>query len=135
LTIVIDASLALAWFLPGETSARTEELFDRVGLSGGAVPSNWRCEIANGLLVAERRGRITEAQTFGFIARLAVLPIDVKTEDSLSDVAPFLDLARSHGLTAYDAAYVELAVRLGLPLATNDSDMQMAARRVGLEVL
>ena len=135
MTIVVDASLALAWCLTGEATPRTEGLLDRVVASDAVVPPFWSYEIANGLLVAERRGRQTEAETARFIELLEGLPIEPDLDAAGLAFSAVIGLARAHRLTTYDAAYLELSARRGLPIATNDDDLVAAALAAGVEVL
>jgi predicted nucleic acid-binding protein len=100
-----------------------------------AVPSLWHLEIANVLALAERRGRIFPAESAELIALLEMLEIVVDGETSVRAFTRRLDLAREERLTAYDAAYLELAMRLGVPLASKDGDLCDAAERLGVNVL
>ena len=99
------------------------------------VPSLWHLEAANVLALAERKGRITVARTAEFIALIENLSIDIDQDTPFHAFAEILSLARGHGLTAYDAAYLELAMRLGMPLATKDRTLAAGAQHVGVEVL
>ena len=133
--IVIDASVALAWCFKDERTAVTAELLERVQTDVAAVPILWHLEIANVLALAERRGRITSAESAELIALLETLEIAVDEETPSRAFGRVLDLARSERLTAYDAAYLDLAMRLGAPLASKDRDLCDAAERVGVKVL
>jgi predicted nucleic acid-binding protein len=131
---VLDASVAIAWcFEAGETEAADQAL--AAFLTGGTavVPSLWRLEVANVLLVAERRGRSTPAETTRCLSLLDGLPITVMADGN--GIADHVAVARSHGLTAYDAAYLDLAMREGLPLATLDRELAAAARAAGVGLL
>jgi predicted nucleic acid-binding protein len=133
--IVVDASVALSWCFDDEASPATEAVLDQVRQEGGVVPNLWHLELANVLLRAERRGRnIPE----GITARLEYvgrLPITTDTETAGRAWREVLALARAEGLTTYDAAYLELAVRRGLPLATKDEALLGAAKKVGVAIL
>ena len=133
--IVIDASVALAWCFKDERTEATARLLERVRTDAAAVPILWRLEIANVLALAERRGRITSAESAELIALLETLEIVVDEETWSRAFTRILDLAREERLTAYDAAYLELAMRLGVPLASKDRDLCDAAERVGVTVL
>jgi predicted nucleic acid-binding protein len=133
--IVIDASVALAWCFKDERTEATARLLERVRTDAAAVPILWRLEIANVLALAERRGRITSAENAELIALLETLEIVVDEETWSRAFTRILDLAREERLTAYDAAYLELAMRLGVPLASKDRDLCDAAERVGVTVL
>jgi predicted nucleic acid-binding protein len=108
---------------------------DRFADEQAAVPSLWHLELANALAVSERNQRITRANSIEFLALIGRLPIVVdETTPSLA-LRKVLDLARSEGLGAYDASYLELAMRRGVPLATKDHALAQAARRVGLSLI
>jgi predicted nucleic acid-binding protein len=130
--LVLDASLALQWFLEDEAD-RKYSLAVLASLSEkrALVPILWYYEVGNGLLMAHRRKRITLDQIDGFLTRLKALPIEAAQETS-SEILELPTLAQAHGLTNYDAAYLGLAVRLHLPLATTDVDLRRAASSIGL---
>ena len=132
--IIVDASVALAWALPDELSPYADAVLARVESEGLQVPELWPREIANGLAIAYMRQRITIAQEQEFIDALSRLTINVEQLDALQIIRDGAAAARQYGLTAYDAAYVELAAREGLPLATLDSRMQAAAIKAGVEI-
>ncbi len=132
MAFVIDASATLPWRFADEATPWTEALLDRVEAGEEVfVPAHWPLEILNTLLVAERKGRVTNAQLSEFLDDLAALPIRVAPAVAPAQWSAILGLARQHRLTAYDAAYLELAQRTGLPLATFDSDLRQAAAAVG----
>jgi len=131
---VLDSSVALAWLFADEGEAALAVL-DRVGEAGAVVPSLWRYEVANGLLVAERRGRIDAGYRARSLGRLAVLPIACDEESDRRCWDATVALAEARGLTAYDAAYLELAQRRLLPLATLDAALAGAARDAGVVAL
>jgi len=132
---VLDASVTLAWAFEDEATPATEALLDRVRDEGGIVPAVWPLEVANGLLLGERRGRLAEAQTMRFVQTLQGLPISVDDGALGEAFGAVLTLGREHGLTTYDAAYLELAARQGLPLATLDARLGAAAERMGVPLL
>jgi predicted nucleic acid-binding protein len=131
--IVVDASVAMAWCFTDEASAATDAVLGRLASEGGLVPDLWRLEVVNVLLAAERRSRISEAQASRFLGLLDELPISVDL--AATDSVAVLATGRRHGLSAYDAAYLVLAERLGAPLATLDSALSAAALRAGVELL
>jgi predicted nucleic acid-binding protein len=133
--IVIDASVALAWCFDDEATEGTRALLDRFEHERGEVPSLWHLELANALAVAERNRRITPARTSEFIALIGGLPIVVDEQTPSRALSAVLDLARNEKLSAYDASYLELAMRRGIPLATKDDDLAKAAGRVGVPLL
>jgi predicted nucleic acid-binding protein len=132
---VLDVSIALAWCFHDEASPAVWAVLDRLEKETAVVPSLWRLEAANVLALAERKGRISAARTAEFIARVETLSIEVDQETPLRAFAEILALARGHGLTAYDAAYLELVMRSGVPLATKDLALAAGARSVGVEVV
>ena len=133
--LVLDASITLCWCFDEEATEATQRLLERLLHESAAVPAVWHLEVANVLALAERRRRITLADTAEFLELLATLMIDLDDETCTRAFGRALDLARSERLTAYDAAYLELAMRLGVPLATKDGPLGDAARRLGVNVL
>jgi predicted nucleic acid-binding protein len=132
--LVLDSSVALAWIYADETTDAVLRLFDDVRLNGARVPGLWRWEIANVLQLNVRRGRHSGDFRDGALASLAMLPVKVDAGADRQAWGDTLHLAERHGLTVYDAAYLELALRRGLPLATLDQDLRRAAsaEKVGL---
>lgn len=125
---VVDASVLLAFLLPDETEPAESVIGMLVG--GQAIaPPHCATEVANGLLVAHRRGRITAEEMAAALADIAALRIGADVRPHIGLPPGTVDLALSHRLTVYDAAYLELARRRKLPLATFDSDLRDAARR------
>ncbi len=132
---VLDASVALAWCFEDEASGPADRLLDSMAAAEAVVPATWPVEVASALITAERRRRITSAgisHCLGFLRRLA---IRVDEAGPRVDVEPLVELARSTRLAAYDAAYLSLALRTGLPLATLDRALGQAARRSGVSLL
>ena len=132
MSLVLDCSVTLSWYLTDERDELSAMIEDQVTENGGVVPFHHRMEMANGLVVALRRNRIEQ----GFIARAFAqfdsLAISVDRDGmNVIDTATF-DLARNHGLTVYDAIYLETALRLSLPLATYDKALHRAAQVVGV---
>ena len=131
--LVVDASVALAWALPDESSAYADAVLAVVERDGLRVPELWAREIANGLAVANRRKRITSADERAFLTALSHLSIDVEEPASaLTVIRDGTAAAMHYNLTAYDAAYVDLASRERLILATLDASMRKAAERSGI---
>jgi predicted nucleic acid-binding protein len=129
---VIDASATLPWRFEDEATPWTEALLDRV--QGGEevrVPAHWPLEVANTLLMARRSVRVTADQVSEFIEDLAGLPIRIEPPSDPAQWPTILSLAERHRLTVYDAAYLELVQRTGLPLATLDGDLRKAAHAEG----
>ncbi len=131
---VVDSSIALTWCFEDEASPETEKLFERIRDDGAVVPGLWHLELGNVLLQAEKRGRITRSDVAMRLALIAELPILVDQETTLRAWREILLLARTEGLTVYDAAYLELAERRGLPLMTRDIALADAAKRLGVVV-
>jgi predicted nucleic acid-binding protein len=135
-TFIADASVVLPWCFPDEADSWTDSLLDR--LRGGdriAVPAHWPTEISNGLLMGLRRKRILPGRPELFWDDLAVLPIAVEPPLTLQQAKDVLALCQRRGLTVYDAAYLELAMRRGLPLATQDSDLLKASQAEGVSLV
>jgi predicted nucleic acid-binding protein len=132
-TFVADASVTLPWCFQDEATAWTDSLLDRLRVGDRiVVPAHWPTEVSNGLLMALRRKRVQSGRPELFWDELAVLPIDVEPPLTPSQAKSVLVLCQRRGLTVYDAAYLELAKRKGLPLATQDSDLLKAAPLEGV---
>ncbi len=129
---VLDASLALAWYFKDEADPYADAVAARFSTARARVPLIWHLEVANAVLMGERRQRSTEAQAAKWLAYLGALPIVVDDETNDHAWGEMLNLARAHRLSAYDAAYLELALRRGLPLATRDDKLTAAASVVGV---
>jgi predicted nucleic acid-binding protein len=127
-SLVLDTSATLAWIYSGEQTAPIFEVFDQVTASGAWVPSLWRLEVANSLEMGARRGRIGTAFRDATLADLELLPIQTDTETEKHAWRATLLLSERHRLTVYDAAYLELAMRRRLPLATLDRELRIAAK-------
>lgn len=130
---VVDASVTMAWCFEDEATEATEAVLDRLRSERALVPAIWPLEVANVLLVAQRRDRVSEAQIGRFVRLLTQLPIDVDETDA--DIAGLVALGRTHQLSSYDASYLLLAERAGLPLATLDSRLTQAAARAGVPLM
>jgi predicted nucleic acid-binding protein len=130
--IVLDSSIVGCWCFPDETNPTADVAFDRLGSEEAIVPVLWWFEVRNVLVINERRGRIDPSDSAAFLADLETLKI---TFDRRSDSGSVLALARTHRLTVYDAAYLELAGRLGAPLATLDRNLAAAARAAGVALV
>jgi len=129
---VLDASVAAAWVFADEDHPVAAAALTLIRNDEGCVPSLWWFEIRNVLIVNERRGRLREADTALFLRTLARLPIVV---DRAPEEMAVLTLARRHGLTVYDASYLELAERHAAPLATLDVTLAQAARRENISLV
>lgn len=135
MSFVVDNSVALAWCFEDEQTAAIMALLDRLSETGAAAPPLWPIEALNGLLTAERRGRIDAAVRRRLAGFLRDLPVRIDDEMASQAWGATAKLAELHHLTAYDAAYLELAVRLRLPLATSDKSLISAAERAGVRLL
>ena len=135
MSLVLDPSLALSWYFEDERNKAADEVLDRVVEEGAIVPALWRLEIANGFQTAIRRRRIDTDFRNRALARLARMPISVDPDTDAHAWTSTLRLADRFRLTAYDAAYLELAQRRALPLATSDGKLRSAAGRLGVSVL
>jgi predicted nucleic acid-binding protein len=133
--LVLDVSLSCAWCFADEASEGAWAILERLQTNRAQVPALWLWETVNVLLQAERRGRISPAASRTFLGLLEGLPISVDQPTTTSAWHDTLALARSHRLTSYDAAYLELALRRGLPLASRDKALQAAARTEGVPLL
>ena len=130
--LVIDRSISIAWCFPDEQDDYSQAALDALASTQAIVPHLWHLEVANTLLVGERRKRSTRANTVAWLGFLSALPIAVDAETNDHVFGDILNLARDRHLSAYDAAYLELAMRLGFPLATLDDKLRAAARAVGV---
>lgn len=133
--IVVDASVALAWCFSDESSATADHAAVALRGSGAVAPPVWPLEVGNALLAAERRRRLTEAGVATACHLIAELQVEVEEADVELSLGAVVDLARSHGLSTYDASYLETAIRRGLPLATLDARLAAAAQASGVPLI
>jgi predicted nucleic acid-binding protein len=129
--LVLDASVTLTWCYPDENSPFAYKVLDQLRARPAIVPSLWPLEIANALAVGERRHRLTASAVAQFLDLLGNLPIEIDAQTPSRAFDSILQLARTHTLSAYDAAYLELAMREGLGLATLDEKLRSAAKSAG----
>lgn len=125
---VVDASAALAWCFADEATPATDRLLQSLAQDYAVAPSIWPSEIANALLMASKRGRASSQDTDAHLLDLLLLPIRVENAPDAVVMGVTTALARAHNLTIYDGLYLELALRLNLPIATLDDDLTAAAR-------
>ena len=132
---VLDCSMAISWVFPDEADTRTRRIRSKLKSCCARVPSIWHYEIANVLMISERRKRITEAEGVKIKSIFSVLPIviDETTQDRLW--GEITNLSRELSLSVYDAVYLELAMREDLPLATLDKKLKEAAQMVGIKTI
>jgi len=131
---VLDGSVTMAWYFKDEMDDYANAVRDGMDQSQAFVPSLWPLEVANTVVMGERRKRSTPAQAATWLSFLGILPIVVDGETTARAWGDTLSLARAHNLSAYDAAYLELAMRRGLPLATRDDRLKAAAAAVGVSL-
>lgn len=129
--VILDASITTGWILEDEQDQHSLAVQAQVHSEGAIVPRHWHFEVANALLFAERRGRLQPGQAMPQIRLLNSLTINL---DDSPDIERSFDLAVAHSLTLYDAIYLELALRTGLPLASLDGDLLQAALDSGVAI-
>jgi predicted nucleic acid-binding protein len=135
MTLVLDSSATLAWIYGDETTNSIRRVFESVGEEGAVVPALWRLEIANSLTVAVRRGRVDANFRRAALTDLALLDIAVDDQTDAHAWGETLRVADLFKLTLYDAAYLELAQRRNLPLATLDGELRAAAKSLDLGLM
>lgn len=134
MAIVLDCSITMAWCFDDEVSELSERALDEVDASYALVPELWSLEVSNSLLVAERKKRVSQAKSAAFLHQLGRLPIRFAPVTEWETFGRILPVARSCELTAYDAAYLELAMQTGLELASLDVKLRRAAKKAGAAV-
>ncbi len=131
---ILDASTTLSWCFEDERAPGGEAALDALGLNAEALaPALWTYEVLNVLTIARRRKQLTQAQSTTFWNELRKLPIEVMSGPSDDTAVEIMALAEQYALSAYDAAYLELALRKSLPLATLDANLNRAARTAGVK--
>lgn len=138
MSFVLDNSVAMLWLLPQSNPtglALANQVLTRLETEEAMAPSLWALEAANVIAKGQRLGKITQAQASAFVALLDGLGIVIDAHTSARALHATLDLARQFRLSAYDAAYLELALREQLPLATLDEALQQAAREAGVALI
>ena len=133
--VVLDCSVAMAWCFPDESTPATNSLLKTLEHETAVVPGLWFLEVANVLSLAEKRKRLTPTKSAEFLKFLSAFELEVDHEAASRAFDYVLPLCRAHGLTAYDATYLELALRRRLPLATLDGDLRAGARALGVALL
>lgn len=131
---VVDNSVVMSWCFKGETNNYADVVLNRLAEASAVVPSIWPLEVVNVLLVAERQKRLSESDSIRFITLLSQLPIVVEYERPDMMMKELLALARANSLSSYDASYLDLAVRKGLPIATLDNKLIEAASRIDVPI-
>jgi predicted nucleic acid-binding protein len=126
---VVDNSIVMAWCFEDEVNGYAEAVLESLETREAVVPSIWPLEVGNVLLAAERKNRLSEADVVRFLALLSHLPITIEQENPERMLREIVALARKQQLTTHDASYLDLAMRLGLPIATRDASLSKAARK------
>ncbi len=132
--LVIDCSVTMAWCFEDETTKETEDILEALIQSNALVPSIWPLEVVNVLAVAERRKRISASDSVRFMELVSSLPIQVVQESSLRIFGTISNLARTYELSSYDAAYLDLAMREGAVIATQDKALRKAAKACKVKI-
>jgi predicted nucleic acid-binding protein len=132
---VLDASMTLSWAFEGESTPFTVAVLKSLETVHAVAPALWAFEVASVLSTAERRGRMNTDAQAAFLERLRRLPVAIEHRPAAWLAQQILPLARTYNLSAYDAAYLELAIREGLPLATLDDDLRRAASAAGVALV
>lgn len=132
---VLDTSIAVSWGFDDEVSPYADRVLDLLDGDTALVPAIWPLEVANALLMGERRGRLQTADTVRLTELLRALPITVDAADSQRALNAVLNMARTYSLTSYDASYLELAMREGIAIATEDAKLTNAATRCGVPIV
>jgi predicted nucleic acid-binding protein len=135
LTFVVDASITMSWCFKDESSELAGLVLERLSVDDAIAPAIWPYEIANSLLTAERRGRVSEAEVPQLAGFIRALPISVDSADPRADMETLISLGRVRSLSVYDASYLHLAIRSGLPLATADGKLRAACKRIGIQLV
>lgn len=125
---VVDTSVVMAWCFQDAGNRYADAVLESLEAGEAFVPAIWPLEVGNVLLVAERKKRLAEASLVRFLALLRNLPITVEQETPDRMLTEIVSLARTHHLSTYDASYLDLAMRLGLPIATQDTQLAKAAK-------
>jgi len=132
--LIVDNSVVMSWCFKDESNQYADAILDSLEESTAVVPPMWPLEVVNVLLVAERRKRLSKADSVRFITLLTQLPITVEQEQPERMMKEILALAREHRLSSYDASYLDLAMRKGLPIATLDRGLRVAAKRTKVPI-
>jgi predicted nucleic acid-binding protein len=133
MSFVLDASITVSWVFASETVSVSRRALDRVQATFASTPQLWQFEVASALRKMILDGRLSPMQAPGFLADLSTF--DIRSESSRPPIQLLLDLGQQFGLSTYDAAYLELAMRTSQPLATLDQDLAKAALRAGVKLI
>ncbi len=133
--LVLDASVTVSWCFPDRRTDFTTGVLREIANGLAIVPGLWALEVGNALAVSERKGYLKAAQLEAFLRELQDLPTQVEQQSSDQAFGRTLELAREYKLSTYDACYLELSERMGLPLATLDTDLRKAAKKAGVALV
>ncbi len=133
-SVILDCSITMAWCFEDESTDFSEYTLEHIAKSAAVVPALWPVEVANVLVIAERKKRISHAKMIAFIELLSLLPIIVDNNLINRPILAIQELAREFKLSAYDAAYLDLAIRMDLPLATFDLALIKAAKKIDIKI-
>ena len=134
-SFVIDTSVVMTWCFKDEASQYADSILDSLEQYTALAPSIWPLEVGNVLLVAERKDRLSEAASIRFVALLSELPISVDQEPPERMIKEIFALAREHKLSTYDASYLDLAMKKGIPIATLDNRLISVAKRSNISIM
>ena len=134
-SFVVDNSVVMSWCFKDETNQYADAILDCLSDATAFVPSIWPLEVVNLLLVAERKKRLSEADSVRFITLLSQLPIIVEHERPERMMKDLLALGRSNNLSSYDASYLDLSMRKGIPIATLDTQLITASKKTSIPIL
>lgn len=132
---VIDNSVVMSWCFADEANEYADAVLDLLKHTSAVVPPIWPLEVVDVLLVAERRSRLQQADSSRFLRLVAHLPIDIEQNHQAVRMGELLAIGRANQLSSYDTSYLELAMRLGLPIATLDQNLRRAAEKVAVKLL
>ncbi len=132
---VLDSSVALSWVLPDESNPAVDTLCDRLTDDVALVPPVWPLEIGNALLVGVKRGRLTSRDLSRLLSEMRALPVEIDSASTARSLEETLGIAQRYDLTTYDASYIELAKRRGVPLATLDHRLRKVCLSAQLTLL
>ena len=132
---VLDCSITMSWFFEDESDEYSDLIMDKLNIDGAVVPQIWTSEVVNALLVGEKKKRLQRTQSLWILEKLQKLPISVDDFKPNRLMSEILTLSGKHKLSAYDGAYLELALRLNLPLSTRDKALTTSAVGAGIRIV
>jgi len=132
---VVDNSVVMSWCFKDEANQYADAILDRLEKATAIVPSIWPLEVVNVLLVAERKKRLSEADSVRFVTLLTQLPIVIEQDQPERMMKEIMALARRHNLSSYDASYLDLSMRMDIPIATLDNNLRAAAQRSQVSIV